>query len=52
MTHDTPDLQGEGTMGSRPSQGVFLGWLAIGLLGLMAAFTILVIASGASQGFT
>jgi len=51
MTHDSTDPHGDGTMGSKPSQGVFIGWLAIGLLAVMALFTIVVIGSGAMNGF-
>jgi len=39
-------------MGSKPSQGIFIGWLAVGLLVLMAAFTIAVISAGATHGFS
>jgi hypothetical protein len=52
MTHDSHDPHGDGTMGSKPSQGIFIGWLGIGLIGVMALFVIVVIAAGASQGFT
>jgi hypothetical protein len=52
MTHDSPDPHGDGTMGSKPSQGIFIGWLAVGLLVLMAAFTIAVISAGATHGFS
>ena len=34
-----------------PAQGVFIGWVALGLIILMAAFTLLVLGSAASQGF-
>lgn len=51
MTHDSPDPHGEGTMGSRPSQAIFIGWLAVGLLVLMVLFTMLVIGAGAIYGF-
>jgi hypothetical protein len=51
MTHDSPDPHGDGTMGSEPSQGIFIGWLAIGLLVLMAVFTAVVIGAGANSGF-
>lgn len=52
MTHDSTDPHGDGTMGSQPSQGIFIGWLAIGLLTLMAVFTIAVIGAGAMYGFS
>jgi hypothetical protein len=51
MTHDSTDPHGDSTMGSKPSQGIFIGWLAVALLGVMAAFTILVVGSGAMMGF-
>lgn len=41
MTHDSQD-----THAHTPSQGVFIGWLAIGLLGLMAVFTLFVLIAG------
>ena len=34
-----------------PVQGVFVGWFALALIVLMAAFTLLVLGSAASQGF-
>jgi hypothetical protein len=40
--HDSHDV---------PVQGIFIGWLALGLIVLMAAFTLLVLGSAASQGF-
>ena len=52
MTHDSTDPHGDGTMGSKPSQGIFIGWLAIGLLAVMAVFAITLFVAGASQGFT
>jgi hypothetical protein len=51
MTHDSPDPHGDGTMGSKPSQGIFIGWLAVGLLVVMAIFTLAVIGAGATHGF-
>ena len=51
MTHDSHDTHGDGTMGSKPTQGIFIGWLAVGLLVLMAVFTLVVIGSGAAGGF-
>jgi hypothetical protein len=51
MTHDSPDQHADGSMGSKPSQGVFIGWLAIGLLVLMAVFAAGVIGAGWSMGF-
>jgi hypothetical protein len=51
MSQDSPDPHGDGTMGSKPSQGIFIGWLAVGLLVFMALFTLLVVGSGAITGF-
>jgi hypothetical protein len=48
MTHDSHDSHGAA---EPPSQGIFIGWLAVGLLVLMALFTLLVIGSGASSSF-
>jgi len=52
MTHDSHDPHGDGTMGSKPTQGIFIGWLAVGLLILMAIFTLTVISAGANYGFS
>lgn len=52
MTPDSPDPHGDGTMGSKPSQGIFIGWLAVGLLVLMAIFTVVLISAGATHGFS
>jgi hypothetical protein len=41
MTHDSHDGHAH-----EPSQGVFIGGLAIGLLALMAVFTLFVLAAG------
>ena len=49
MTHESADPHGEGTIGY--SQGIFLGWLAVGLLALMVVVPLIVIAAGASYGF-
>jgi len=46
MTHDSHDPHGDGTMGSKPSQGIFIGWLGIGLLVVMALFAALLFAAG------
>lgn len=35
-----------------PNQAIFLGWVAIGLLVLMALFTLLVLGSAATHGFS
>lgn len=42
MTIGNNDPHGAGSMGSRPSQAIFLGNFALGLLGLMLAFVLLV----------
>jgi hypothetical protein len=52
MTHDSHDPHGDGTMGSEPTQGIFIGWLAVGLLVLMAVFTLAVVGAGATHGFS
>lgn len=52
MTHDSHDPHGDGTMGSEPTQGIFIGWLAVGLLVLMAIFTLAVISAGATHSFS
>ena len=50
MAAGATDPHGEGTMGSAPSQGIFVGWLAIGLLAFMLAFVILVAAGAMTAG--
>ncbi|WP_176730310.1 hypothetical protein [Devosia insulae] len=52
MTHDSHDPHGDGTMGSAPTQGIFIGWLAVGLLVVMAIFTLVVIGAGARFDFS
>lgn len=52
MTHDSHDPHGDGTMGSKPTQGIFIGWLAVGLLVLMAIFTLVLFTAGATHGFS
>jgi hypothetical protein len=47
---ETNQPHGSGTMGSEPTQGVFIGWLAIGMLALMAVFTIAVLAGAMMAG--
>jgi hypothetical protein len=42
MSHDSTET---------PAQGIFIGWLAIGLLGLMAIFTLVLFVAAASTGF-
>ena len=46
MSHDTTEPHGEGTMGSRPSQGVFIGRLALCLLAVMAVFALVMFTAG------
>ena len=52
MTHESPDPHGDGTMGSTPSQGIFIGGLALGLLAFMALFTLFVLLSASLSGFS
>ena len=40
MAAGETDTHGDGTMGSAPSQGIFIGGMAIGLLAFMAIFAI------------
>lgn len=49
MTHDSHDPNGES---HASSQGIFIGWLAVGLLVLMGVFTLAVISAGAMYGFS
>lgn len=50
MTHDSPDPHAEGTMGSQPSQGMFIGNLALGLMIFVGLFTLFVLISAAVGG--
>lgn len=52
MAAGDTDPHGSGTMGSEPSQGNFIGWLGVGLLGFMALFMIFIFAGAASNGFS
>lgn len=47
MSHDAHDNHGA----EAPSQGIFIGWLAIGLLAFAGLFTLLVLISAAVSGF-
>lgn len=51
MAAGAHDPHGEGTMGSEPTQGIFVGWLAIGLLAFAVLFVALVLIAAASTGF-
>ena len=51
MAAGTQDPHGEGSMGSVPSQGIFVGGLAIGLLVFMALFVVVVFIAAGSTGF-
>lgn len=51
MAAGETDPHGDGTMGSTPSQGIFIGGLAIALLAFMALFVVLVFAGAAMTGF-
>ena len=46
MSHDSIDTHAE-----KPTQGIFIGWLAIGLLVVMAAFALTLIYAGWTYGF-
>ena len=46
MSHDSIDTHAE-----KPSQGIFIGWLAIGLLVVMGLFTLTLFVAGALYGF-
>lgn len=37
------DPHGSGVMGTEPTQGVFIGWMAIGLLAFMLVFAAAVL---------
>jgi len=45
MTHDPHHTE-------VPAQATFVGWLAIGLLGLMVVFTLVVLVAAMSHGFS
>jgi len=51
MAAGESDPHGEGTMGSTPSQGIFIGGLAIGLLAFMGIFIVFVLGAAAMTGF-
>lgn len=51
MAAGETDPHGEGTMGSVPSQGIFIGGLAIGLLAFMLLFAVLLFVAAARSGF-
>ena len=51
MAAGETDPHGEGTMGSVPSQGIFIGGLAIGLLAFMVLFTVMLFVAAARSGF-
>ena len=46
------DPHGDGTMGSTPSQGIFIGNLALGLLALMVLVTAFIFISASISGFS
>lgn len=48
MAAGETDPHGEGTMGSTPAQGIFIGNLAVGLLALMLVFTVAVLVAAVS----
>ena len=51
MAAGAQDPHGEGSMGSVPSQGIFVGGVAIGLLVFMALFVAVVFIAAGSTGF-
>lgn len=51
MAAGAQDPHGEGSMGSVPSQGIFVGGLAIGLLVFMALFVVVVFIAAGSTDF-
>ena len=51
MAAGAQDPHGEGSMGSVPSQGIFVGGLAIGLLVFMPLFVVVVFIAAGSTGF-
>ena len=50
MSHDSTDPH-EHT-GGPSSQGMFIGWLGAGLIGLMALFTLVLFVAAARMGFS
>jgi hypothetical protein len=51
MAAGAQDPHGDGSMGSVPSQGIFVGGVAIGLLVFMALFVAVVFIAAGSNGF-
>jgi len=51
MAAGAQDLHGEGSMGSEPSQAIFLGYVALGLLIFMVLFVAMVFIGAGSAGF-
>lgn len=51
MAAGESDPHGDGTMGSTPSQGIFVGGVALGLLVFMALFIVFVLGAAAMTGF-
>ncbi|WP_417309024.1 hypothetical protein [Devosia sp.] len=52
MTYDSPDPHGDGSMGSKPSQAIFVGWMGIGLMAFMAVFTLFILIAAGTSGFS
>ena len=50
MAAGETDPHGEGTMGSVPSQGIFIGGLAVGLLAFMLLFALVLLAAATMGG--
>ncbi len=51
MAAGAQDPHGEGSMGSVPSQGIFVGGVAVGLIIFMALFVAVVFIAAGSAGF-
>ena len=52
MAAGANDPHGDGTMGSVPSQGIFLGNLALALLGLTILVPVVILINAALHGFS
>ena len=48
---DNTDPHGTGIMGEKPSQGIFIGYLALGLLVFALLVAVIGISAGAMHGF-
>ncbi|MDC9822599.1 hypothetical protein PRN20_02535 [Devosia sp. ZB163] len=52
MSHDSTDGLGSSPSDGDIGQAIFLGWLAAGLLGFIAVFTVAVLVIAAMHGFS